>query len=79
MVGITRVKLPAVTVCAPNVWTLTALLLCEVLYISTASKDVARVTLVYTIEAVGVVNAVVPLVVGAFQAGLPEIATPPGL
>ena len=27
LVGIVNTKLPAVTVCAPNVWTLTALLL----------------------------------------------------
>jgi len=48
------------------------------------SKAVAKVTVVYVIEAVGVVNAVPAVVevlvaVGAFHAGEPVIVTPPAV
>jgi hypothetical protein len=52
--GIVNVKLPAVIVCEPNVWTDTALLLCVELYISIVSNAVLSVTFVYVIEAEGV-------------------------
>ena len=75
-VGMVSVKVPAVTVCDPNVWTLTALLLCVLLYKSTASNAVVKVTLVYVMLALGVTNAVVPLVLGA----VPNVtATPPAV
>jgi hypothetical protein len=52
--GIVSVKLPAVIVCEPNVWTDTALLLCVELYSSIVSNAVLNVTVVYVIEAEGV-------------------------
>ena len=52
--GIVKVNVPAVMVCEPKVWTLTAVLLCMELYISTASKAVAIVTVLYTMLADGV-------------------------
>ena len=52
--GIVKVKVPAVMVCEPKVWTLTAALLCVELYISTESNAVEIVTVLYTILADGV-------------------------
>jgi hypothetical protein len=44
--GIVKVKVPAVMVCEPNVWTLIALLLCVELYSNTVSNAVVKVTVV---------------------------------
>lgn len=52
--GMVKVKLPAVMVCDPKVWTDTALLLCVELYINTVSNAVLKVTFEYVIEAEGV-------------------------
>jgi hypothetical protein len=56
LAGIVKVKVPAVMVCEPNVWTLIALLLWVELYNSTQSNAVVKVTVVYTKEAEGVKN-----------------------
>lgn len=65
LVGMVNVNVPAVTVCEPKVWTLTALLDWLELYIKTASKAVDRVTLEKLIDALGVTNAVVLVELGA--------------
>jgi hypothetical protein len=52
--GMVKVKVPAVIVCEPNVWTLTALSLCVELYINTVSNAVVSVTVVYVMLADGV-------------------------
>jgi len=65
LVGIVNVKLPAVTVCDPNVNVAIALSPWVLLYSKTASNAVARVTVVHANEALGVQNAVVPDDVGS--------------
>jgi len=52
--GMVNVKVPAVIVWEPKVWTLIALRDCVKLYISTQSNAVDSVTVVYVIEAEGV-------------------------
>ena len=73
-----KVKVPAVMVCEPNVWTDTALSLCVELYISTASNAVVRVTEVYTKLAEGVKKAT-PAVADALVAvgGVAFVTTMP--
>jgi len=63
--GIVRVKLPAVTVWAPKVYTATALFDWVELYRRQVSNEVDRVTVVQEKLALGVQNAVVPEEVGA--------------
>tara|TARA_R110002126_G_scaffold52395_2_gene142502 strand:+ start:406 stop:642 length:237 start_codon:yes stop_codon:yes gene_type:complete len=60
-----KVKVPAVMVWEPKVWTLIALLLWVELYNNTASNAVVKVTVVYTIDAEGVKNPT-PAVADAF-------------
>jgi hypothetical protein len=52
--GIVIVNVPAVTVCAENVWTEIALFDCVLLYSKTVSNEVDSVTVVYTMLADGV-------------------------
>ncbi len=46
LLGIVKVNVPAVMVCEPNVWTLTALRDCVKLYSNTVSNAVDKVTVV---------------------------------
>jgi len=77
LVGIVKVNVPAVMVCAVNVNTPTEFLPAFVLlYKSMASKEVDSVTLVYTILAEGVINEVVVVLLGA----VPNVTvTPPAV
>jgi hypothetical protein len=81
LVGIVKVKLPAVIVCEPNVYTPTALLLCDELYINSVSKAVLNVTLAYVTEAEGVQYAVPAVAEVLVEAGAVAlvIVTPPAV